>query len=345
MISNAQIERMDMAAAWERQCHAMSYPCDEDGVLSISEEAAERAALAAVEAAGICGLVSVPTTGKGASAYRVGQASARLRAVLPGQSQDQSPEVRSAGRIVKKRLPRCLGVTETDKARARMARMRRSVGFSARALLAGTQQPGFRGDYCAMVTLTYRNTEDWRPDHIKAALQNMRKQLQRWGQQGARYVWVAELQKRGAMHYHVAVWLPHGWQLPKFDEAGWWPHGATNVKAAQKPIAYLMKYMQKGGSVAFPKGARTHGVGGVEHAMRRAKRWLSYPGWVKARADVHDDWRPAAGGGWADPDGVVIPSEHVRAWLGDRWGALRVADYGRPFDAAGPFEWLNRGRA
>jgi Protein of unknown function (DUF3296). len=28
------------------------------------------------------------------------------------------------------------------------------------------------------------------------------------------YVWVAELQKRGALHYHVLLWLPRGLTLP-----------------------------------------------------------------------------------------------------------------------------------
>lgn len=195
----------------------------------------------------------------------------------------------------------------------------------------------------AMVTLTYRDGADWRGMHIARALDAARKWHTERGV-SMRYVWVAELQQRGALHYHLAFWMPHGVVMPKWDLAGWWPHGYSRGETARDAVSYLMKYLSKGTDTArFPKGARMHGSGGVEHALRRARRWLAYPSWIKARADVHDDWRPAVGGGWSHPEGHVIPSEYVRAWLGDRWGALRVADYGRPFCADGPFTWLTRG--
>lgn len=34
---------------------------------------------------------------------------------------------------------------------------------------------------------------------------------------GLRYVWVAELQQRVALHYHLLLWLPRGLTLPEFD--------------------------------------------------------------------------------------------------------------------------------
>lgn len=222
--------------------------------------------------------------------------------------------------------------------RARVARMRRSVGFSARAIQAQRVD-----GYVAMVTLTYRDGRDWQPEHMARFMNAMRMHAKRadWK---LRYVWVAELQQRGAIHYHVLVWLPPGVMLPKPDQVGWWPHGGTKIEAARSAIGYVMKYVSKAGRGKLPRGARMHGAGGLEHVQRRARRWLGLPSFVRARSDVHDDWRPARGGGWRSPEGFVVPSEWRRVYVGDRWCVQRVADYGRPFAAEGPFTWLHRGR-
>lgn len=225
-------------------------------------------------------------------------------------------------------------------AAAKLARLRRQVGFSARAL--GATRRGFRPDWVVMLTLTYRPGVEWAPNHVRSLLTHFRNWCRRRGVP-CRYVWVAELQRRGVIHYHVAVWLPVGMRPPKPDVQGWWPHGSSNRVVARRAVPYLMKYLSKGsGALQLPPEARSYGVGGLEHAERRARRWLRLPGFVKARADVFDDWRPAFGGGWSDPDGLSVPSEYSRAWLGDGYGLLRVADHGRPFDADGPFTWLRR---
>ncbi len=222
----------------------------------------------------------------------------------------------------------------------RIARLRRSVGFAARAHLCG--RPGFRKDSVVMVTATYKHGEDWRPKHIAILLNHIRM----WCKAKViecRYVWVGELQQRGAIHYHVAIWLPFGMKLPMADTRGWWPHGSTRTERARAAVPYLMKYLSKGlGALQLPAGARMHGCGGLGHSLRRAARWLRLPGFVQSRSDVFDNWRPSPGGGWSDPDGVIVPSEFRRAWLGDAYGLLRVADYGRPFKADGPYTWLHR---
>jgi hypothetical protein len=231
----------------------------------------------------------------------------------------------------------------------RIARMRRSSGFAARMHAAASQRAGFRADSVVMVTATYRDGVEWEPMHIARLMDRMRAWCKAQGLD-ARYVWVAEVQtqRRKAqgghcLHYHVAMWVPYGYMVPKADAAGWWPHGDTKTELARSAVAYLMKYFSKGsGGMVLPNGARMHGCGGLEHALRRAKRWLGYPSFIKARADIHDDWRPVRGGGWSDPDGVCIPSEFVRAWVGDAWACVRVSDYGRPFPADGPFSWIHR---
>jgi len=283
---------------------------------AVGEAAQERAAIRAADGVGVVGLVSVQTTPK--------------------------TGVTEATATQAKALRRHMRAVEPDARAARVAGLRRAVGFNARAIGAASDRPGFRAGYVAMMTLTYHDADGWRPDHLTRCLDLIRKHLKS-RRVSMRYVWVGELQKRGALHYHVALWLPHGVLVPKPDAQGWWPHGSSNVVTARNAVPYLMKYLSKSMHThGFPHGARIHGAGGVEFALRRARRWLGLPGFVRARSDVLDDWRRVSGGGWSDPDGVCIPPEFERAWVGDRWTFVQVADYGRPFPADGPFTWLWR---
>lgn len=228
-----------------------------------------------------------------------------------------------------------------DKVLTRLARLRRAVGFAARGHCVSER--GCRSDQCLMLTLTYRGSnDDWQPQHISVFMTHVREWCRRHGV-ACRYCWVAELQKRGVIHYHVALWVPFGTRLPRPDEQGWWPHGMTRVEVARAAVPYLLKYLSKGcGDTlgAFPKGSRIYGVGGLEHSLRRARRWLGLPAFVQARSDIGDAWVRAVGGGWTAPDGSHWRSEFLRCWLGFGWGVERVTDHGRPFVAAGPFSWV-----
>lgn len=271
------------------------------------------------------GLVSVPTTQKRPPSPRVSAESDGLRSELGGFV----PPAR-AGRV---------------------ARMRRGVGFAAR--MHCVPRPGFRPERCAMVTATYRAGAVWEPGHVRAWLDHVRKWCKRRGVE-CRYVWVAELQEhraarrregaRAVVHYHVALWLPEGVQLPFSDAQGWWPHGDTRTEWARAAVPYLLKYLSKGGGeLRLPNGCRMHGAGGLEFAQRRARRWLGLPAFVQSRSDIFDKWERVKGGGWFDPrHECVVPSEFARVWMGDAFGLLRVADHGRPFEASGPFTWLHR---
>jgi hypothetical protein len=288
--------------------------CDPDQAAAIVEEIDERLAIQAADrparGGAVGGLVSVPTSQTERAKARTTARSERLRALLKAQAPERHKQ--------------------------RIAGLRRSVGFAARAQEAD-QRPGFRPDYVAMVTLTYADLDAWNPKHISKFLDTLRKWATRRGFR-LRYVWVGELQKRGALHYHVALWLPPGVTIPKPDQAGWWTHGYTRTEAARKAVPYLLKYFSKGTDTrTFPPGARMHGSGGQDHQAKRAARWLRLPGFVQARAAITDDWKRATGGGWWSPDGLWVPSEYERAWVGDRWSLLRVTDNGRPFPADGPY--------
>lgn len=272
----------------------------------------EREALAAGAARSAAGLVSVPTSGP-----------------------------RPSWRVEKVQLLERLDSFDVDAEKRRLAQLRMHVGFAARA--HGVTSKGHRTDRPYMVTLTYRGTNaDWSPRHISDAFAAVRKWCKRQGA-SFRYVWVAELQRRGVIHYHVACWLPRRLSMPKWDKRGWWPHGMTNVIRAKHATAYLMKYLSKGSQDtlgSFPKGSRIYGVGGLDTSLRRARGWLRRPAFVQGNSSIHSPWRRAVGGGWADGDGVIWPSEFAREWIAGSARITRVHTHPRSIDAAGPFSFL-----
>jgi hypothetical protein len=151
-----------------------------------------------------------------------------------------------------------------------------------------------------MVTLTYREVDQQQPEDVTRFLRALRMRFQRSGFL-FRYLWVAELQGRGALHYHIIVWMPPRYYVPKFDEEGLWPHGMTERDVARSPIQYLTKYASKlhskCGTHAFPKGYRMHGFGGLPPAAASFRRWKFLPQWARDLGGPELELRPAEGGG------------------------------------------------
>ena len=199
---------------------------------------------------------------------------------------------------------------EIDAVAARLARMKTAVLSAARLLEAKSSIPGSRAWSTIMITLTYRHGEDWRPGHISSFMKTVREHLRR-RQLPLRAVWVAELQERGAIHYHVLVWLPPGVRLPKPDEYGWWLHGMTRIERARQPVAYLAKYASKIASKhALPPRARMTGANGLDAKDRMMRRFYRLPLWVARQCSSwEDDVRRAVGGGYvARASGEWFPS-------------------------------------
>ena len=176
-----------------------------------------------------------------------------------------------------------------------------------------------------MVTLTYADADAWRPDHISAFMDT----VQKWAgrkklghQLGVKlpYVWVAELQKRGAVHYHVLLWIPRRWRVPAPDKKGWWRHGSSNVQRVNNPVGYVAKYASKfesKGQAEFPKGLRLHGIGGLDKSERRIVAWWKLPKDMRQGAEGSCAFRRAVGGGWQNVDtGEVTPSQWGLAAVG-----------------------------
>nr|CRY96668.1 hypothetical protein [uncultured prokaryote] len=140
--------------------------------------------------------------------------------------------------------------------------------------------------------------DDWSADHISHATEQYRRHCARLGVP-CRYLWVAELQKRGAVHYHLLAWLPKGIRMPHWDQSftapsgrtvrPFWSHGMTNTEVARSGVGYLMKYLSKlGDETVFPPHLRLYGVGGLAPDARTVRTWYNLPEWAKRDHGVGD---------------------------------------------------------
>lgn len=124
------------------------------------------------------------------------------------------------------------------------------------------------------------------------------------------YLAVAELQQRGAVHYHVVLWLPASLLLPNPDERGWWRHGMSNVIRVERPVAYVAKYLSKLQTkcARFPKGLRLYSCGGLVRARRLWRSWLMLPRYVREAFAIECDVQRVSGGFVARATGEFLRS-------------------------------------
>jgi hypothetical protein len=121
------------------------------------------------------------------------------------------------------------------------------------------------------------------------------------------------------------IWIPRGIFIPKADHRGWWPHGMTQIQKARNAVGYLAKYASKWtGDMAdaFPKGFRTHGVGGLNDESKRELRWWKAPTDAREALGPLADIRKALGGYvdkltgeyWPSPWRIFFHKGHTIAW-------------------------------
>lgn len=182
----------------------------------------------------------------------------------------------------------------------RIKRLKKAVWSSGH--LHGLAEKGHRPAQCWFVTLTYRPGVEWSSKHCTKALDGFRNWCASKGVP-CRYTWVAEMQGRGAVHYHLLAWLPVGQRMPHWDRetrkikgmrSAFWPHGMSNTQPALAGVGYLMKYLSKLGEFhRFPKGLRLYGIGGLDEQGRGVRSWLNLPAWAKPFYGVGDLFRVA----------------------------------------------------
>lgn len=185
--------------------------------------------------------------------------------------------------------------------------MKHGVITAARLLSEQCKRGGFRYQP-VMVTLTYDADNAWRARHISGFIQCARDWHRRRGHR-MRYVWVAEMQERGAVHYHVIFWLPRGLHMPKPDKRGWWPCGSSRIEAARHAVGYVAKYASKGADgPAFPRGVRIHAAGGLDLEGKRVARFWRAPSEARQYLGEAADIRSIKGGRVCVLTGLFWPS-------------------------------------
>jgi len=237
---------------------------------------------------------------------RGGEADAASRALgfITNATKDREETLSQEKRPLRERL-------KLNREASRIKRMKTAVGHAARLLhFDAHSERNAQLWNKKFITLTYADVDGWEPGHFGA----FRKAMNHWCRQRGvrlRYVWVAELQKRGALHYHVVVWLPKGKYLPHADAQGWWPHGMTNIVTAQSPIGYITKYASKATTeqaMNYPRGARMCGHGGLQPEGRRHVRYWQSPMWVRDALTGRADIRKVTGGYMDKFTGEFLPS-------------------------------------
>lgn len=127
--------------------------------------------------------------------------------------------------------------------------------------------------YCSMITLTYG--KDYPTDHeSKKHLNHFLKRLNRLHKE-CKYVWVAEKQKRGAIHYHILTpyftdkeWVNNSWNeiVSKWQSSNNLSLQSLlpNVIKVNRAGSYLAKYLSKEG----------HRIGGNGYGIDQQTRSL-----------------------------------------------------------------------
>lgn len=150
-----------------------------------------------------------------------------------------------------------------------------------------------------LITLTYKSRLDWQPGQLS----KFNNRLKSWARSNDIPIiglWVMELQKRGAPHYHLVLLLPSGVTPPRPDTDNWWQHGFAKQQKASNAIPYMMKYSSKleNGDYPMPKGARTYGCFGLDKASRESLKYNSLPRWLRNLCDSTDKLVKLPGGVW-----------------------------------------------
>lgn len=195
---------------------------------------------------------------------------------------------------------------ELDRHKMRLGRMSRRVHAWSTALKSAAHD--LKGSRHLLITLTYRPGVDWAPGQIRAFMLGLRKYLKK---RLLAYAWVAELTKKGRVHYHIQ--LEFKGNLPDLVLKSLWQYGFYKVTACKHEFYLVAHSKRAGGKKAYqkrdeyPLGIRMFAVW-VSPALLSALdrlifRSSSLPLWmVEIVLDDLDlwlgGWARAPGGGW-----------------------------------------------
>lgn len=225
---------------------------------------------------------------------------------------------------------------ELEPQKVRLARVRKRV-MTFSDLAGDKNRSGCLPGRWIFITLTYAKIEDWQGKHISVYLNHLRDWAAR-RQTKIGYVWVAELQERGAVHYHLACKVERQFTLPKPDKAGWWVHGWSRIERVEKTVRnYLSKYLSKQGEGVFPAGCRLTGQGGLPPDGRAWARFQARPAYVREECNPAD-YPKRCRGGHTYSGALPLPTP----WAGRRLVNGNVALYRYSIDERARNWWYWR---
>lgn len=154
-----------------------------------------------------------------------------------------------------------------------------------------------KGLYAVAVTLTFARDTDFCAKHITRFLNCLRSKLKRKGHQLV-YAWV--LERAGALHYHLALWLPRGFKLDCTELAKWWPWGSTWNETCRKVSAWIHYISKRNCKTDLPTGARVFGYGGLDEQAKEAVQHAMLPIWLKTLLSSNAKVKRVPKVGWLD---------------------------------------------
>jgi hypothetical protein len=191
-------------------------------------------------------------------------------------------------------------IIELEKTELRLSRERKRIFSWSEAL-----KPLFDKYEILMIGLTYRPGEKWEKNDIRSYMLSLRKFL---GTFLYAYAWVAELQERKAVHFHIMIAVKKGIKIPLPDKSGMWKKGSSNVTKVKSPfylVSYMKKAYQKEG--IFPKGLRLFAVWISKAVISELELWKfrlsTLPEWMRGIVNSWPEkegerWERAPGGGY-----------------------------------------------
>lgn len=163
-----------------------------------------------------------------------------------------------------------------------------------------------------MILLTYRRVIDYKPGHIREYMKALKQSL---GDGLLSFAWVAELQKRGAVHYHLIIVVRKGTRIPLPDKSGMWKHGLSGIHTARTPF-YLVKYTgkeyQKDLS-RYPKSCRLYSASLRSLSVTYRDIFRSRSGLVKYAPDANSPKWEFAGSSVTEDYAreIIVPADYV----------------------------------
>jgi hypothetical protein len=215
-------------------------------------------------------------------------------------------------------------IVQIDAYAGRISRMRKRIHAWAEYLAPFVHDSGrFR---LVMCTLTLAPENDWHAGMIRYYMKRVRRKLK---DNLLGYAWVAELQKRGAVHYHVLLWVKAGTDVPKPDESGMWPWGSSRRETA-RTVYYICKYTSKGlhgadgkNHPTLPRGARIFAVWIAPNFTSEPRFWQftlsKLPMWVvetlMAEYLYYTVTRGVGGYDISPPDNAEVKTHITSPWV------------------------------